>query len=110
MKYPEDVQKLAETLKNSGLAASMTDALERASMMLGKKVDKPKEEPMKKPEPSQHTLEPKSVEESPPPEEELKKEEVFATKPVEEAPDVQEKVEYSKEKKIDLSDIFNVNK
>ncbi|MBW2989613.1 hypothetical protein KY358_04830 [Candidatus Woesearchaeota archaeon] len=31
----EEIQQLAETLKNSGLAASMEDALERAKSMLG---------------------------------------------------------------------------
>ncbi len=129
MEYSEEVKKLAEILKNSGLAASMKDALERAKSMLGKKETKKKEELFEKREdaaqttlgevngikdsknPSEIKEKKEEIEESPEPKEELKTEEVFtnkADKQKQESP--QNKVDYSKEKKVDLTDIFNVNK
>ena len=126
MKYSEEVQKLAETLKNSGLSASMTDALERAQKMVGGKeeqkeeVKEVKEEkgPEKGIDASQTTLgdvkgpEDKLIEEATETTEELAKEEVFTNKsgPKKEEPSAKKEVDYSKEKKIDLSDVFDVNK
>ncbi len=122
MEYSEEVQKLAETLKNSGLVASMEDALKKAQSMLGKEeekeepFEKSKEEAEKPADTAQTTLsdtkEPKKavIEESPEEEEGLKKEDVFTTqKETKEAPN-EKKVDYSKEKKVDLTDVFNVNK
>lgn len=123
MAYSEEVKKLAETLKNSGLSASMTDALERAQNMIGRKEAKRDEVRVvpaeKRIDITQTTLdvsevEGNKVEESTETGGELKKEEVFTNKPdaeqKKEEPFNQKKVDYSKEKKIDLSDIFNVNK
>ncbi len=119
MEYSEEVKKLAETLKNSGLSASMEDALRRAENMLGKKEAETREEPVKrKIDAGQTTLQAENLEEkdgideSPELQEELKKEEVFADKGVssEEKQETQKNVDYSKEKKIDLSDVFDVNK
>jgi len=132
VEYSKEVEKLAETLKNSGLAASMPDALERAQSMIGKKEEKVREEPVeKKTDAAQTTLgelkdgkEATEPEESPEEEKELKKDEVFSNNPNNETKQRssnQNRVNYSivpnsssrartKEKKIDLSDIFNVNK
>ena len=104
MEYPEEVKKLAETLKNSGLAASLKDALEKAQSMLGKKESK-KEDPVKKTgDTAQTTLsevnettEKAEIDESPESENELKKEEVFTHSKSDD-----------KEKKVDLSEIFKV--
>lgn len=120
--YSEEVKRLAETLKNSGLAASMTDALERAQNMVGNKKaeEKVEEEPVRSEDVAQTTLntvkekEDVEINES---EEvakdagEIKKEEVFTNKEeitVEEAEP--EKKPEQKQKKIDLTDVFNVNK
>lgn len=133
MAYSEEVKKLAETLKNSGLAASMTDALERAQNMIGGK--EPKEVPEIKEVPVEKRVDigqttlgevgEKTVEEFTETDGELKKEEVFKNKSdveqKKEESSSQKKVDYSivpnssskartKEKKIDLSDVFNVNK
>lgn len=126
MAYSEEVKKLAETLKNSGLAASMTDALERAQSMVGKKkAEEQKEEPFEKKEDAAQTtlgevkdpVEKEATNESAETEEELKKEEVFTNKPApknseekQEGPNNQKKVDYSKEKKVDLTKVFDVNK
>lgn len=80
MEYSTEVKKLAETLKNSGLVASMADALERAQSMLGKKevIKEPeaREEPFKKIDSAQTTLdEAKESEEINEPEEALEVEE-----------------------------------
>jgi len=118
MEYSEEIKKLAETLKSSGLVASMKDALERAQNMLGKKEaekeEKIKEEPVEKTtDAAQTTLgevkesEEKEVIESPETEE-LKKEEVFANKPDKKRES--NKVDYTKEKKVDLTEVFDVNK
>ena len=120
--YSEEVKKLAETLKNSGLAASMEDALKRAESMLGKKEDekeKPLEKSRKEEKPadtSQTTLgetkEPKKIkiEESPEEEEEIKKEEVFTKKSGNTNTENTKNTSSNNQKKIDLADIFNVNK
>lgn len=124
MAYSEDVKNLAETLRNSGLSASMTDALERAQNMIGRR--EAKEEPEvreapaeKKMDVTQTTLdvseaEENRVEEFTETDGELKEDEVFTNKPdaelKKEEPSTQKKIDYSKEKKIDLSDVFNVNK
>jgi hypothetical protein len=114
MEYSEEVKKLAETLKNSGLAASMKDALERAQSMVGKK-EEVKEEPFEKKEDAAQTTlggvkeKKEEIKESPEPKEELKKEEVFTNKSDKQKSD-QNKVDYSKEKKVDLTDVFDVNK
>jgi len=121
MAYSEEVKTLAETLKNSGLAASMSDALERAQAMIGvneKVNDAPevKEEPKVEPvDNAQTTLsdnEPEikeGVQEVPEVNdtEEMKKEEVFTNKPAEE---VKEEPNKPGQKKIDLTEIFDVNK
>lgn len=131
MEYSEEIKKLAETLKNSGLAASMRDALKKAESMLGKKEAK-KEEPEVKEEPFERETdaaqtilgevkepeEKKVVEESSEAEEELKKEEVFTNNPTREIANEEKqeglsnkkKVDYSKEKKVDLNEVFDVNK
>ena len=80
--YSEEVKKLAETLKNSGLAASMVDALERAQRMIGKKEEKKEivEEPIEKIDATQTTLDDVKGEvtiEEASEEEVMKKEEVF---------------------------------
>ncbi len=125
MAYSEEVRKLAETLRNSGLSASMTDALERAQSMIGRR--ETKEEPEVREVPvgkridiTQTTLGDvsevgeKPVDEFTETEGELKKEEVFTNKldaeQKKEEPPNQKKADYSREKKIDLSDVFNVNK
>lgn len=138
--YSEEVKKLAETLKNSGLAASMIDALERAQDILGvnekvnsarkiaeeenvaklmnnrsqttlNNVEKPKnnmEMPksnfgvLKVSEPSSD-VEVSEVDDS----EGMKAEEVFTNKPVE---PVEKKPNKPEQMKIDLTEIFNVNK
>jgi len=118
VEYSDEVKKLAETLKSSGLAASMVDALEKAQSMIGTneamKEGKTVEqvEPVKPEEDldvAQTTLgnikkEENNVNESVEIGDELKEEEVFA-----------DKVETEKkpkpiQNKIDLSEIFNVNK
>ena len=117
--YSEEVKQLAETLKSSGLAASMVDALERAQRMVGKDeepkevIKEPKEEVLVPKDPAQTTLgnvdEKITIEESPEEETELKKEEVFAEK---EEPEQEKKTEEKKldPKTYDLNEIFNVNK
>ena len=117
MEYSEEVKKLAETLKSSGLAASIEDALKKAQSMLGKKEaeEKIKEEPFERgTDAAQTTLgEVKEAEESnitaeSPETEELEKEEVFTNNPGN--GEKQNKVDYSKEKKVDLNEVFDVNK
>lgn len=121
MEYSEEVQKLAETLKNSGLAASMEDALKRAESMIGKKEEsfEKSEDAVEKPvDTAQTTLgntkEPKKavIEESPELEEGLKKEEVFTNKTENTNKEKSEnqKNADSNDKKVDLTKIFNVNK
>ena len=113
--YSEEVKKLAETLKNSGLAASMVDALEKAQSMVGTneamKEGKTVEpvEPEEDLDVAQTTLgnikeKEKNVNETVETEDELKEEEVFADK-VE-----TEQKPKSSQNKIDLTEIFNVNK
>lgn len=100
MEYSQEVRKLAETLRNSGLAASMVDALEKARSMLGKRVEEEtKEESFKEEiDATQTTLdevkksEEKVIDDS----EELKKEEVFVNKT-----DTEQKKEDSNQKKVD---------
>jgi len=110
--YSEEVQNLAETLKNSGLAASMTDALERAQGIIGKKEEAPVDDGPKD-DVEQTTLDVDNqepvVKESP---EELNEEEVFANQPDDSSQDKQETVDNStkSKQKIDLTDVFNVNK
>lgn len=129
MHYSEEVKKLAETLRSSGLVASMEDALKRAQSMLGKDEARTEpeagEEPFKEIDSAQTTLgvvngdmgkeeanEPENDLEA----EELKTEEVFKNKPDNEA-NIEKEPEGPSNKdadirprKIDLSDIFNVNK
>ncbi len=119
MAYSEEVKKLAETLKNSGLAASMTDALERAQTMIGinekingtdkvngTEVGEERQE-TKPVDNAQTTLksepEIKEIKEVVPEvnEPEMNEEEVF--KPAVKEPS-------KPGKKIDLTEIFNVNK
>ncbi|MBW2975637.1 hypothetical protein KY366_08005 [Candidatus Woesearchaeota archaeon] len=122
MRYSEDVKRLAETLKNSGLAASMPDALERAQSIIGKK-EEPKEkiEEREKPEENPNKAfeealnEPEREEEageSPEPQEELKKEEVFTSRPGNQAQAGNNRPSPAapQQKKIDLSEIFDVNR
>jgi hypothetical protein len=118
VEYSDEVKKLAETLKNSGLAASMTDALEKAQSMIGtneamqagKTVEDVKSEESAKPvedlDVAQTTLgnAEKDVNESVDTENEMGEQEVFADK-VE-----TEKKPESSQNKIDLTEIFNVNK
>jgi predicted negative regulator of RcsB-dependent stress response len=121
VEYSDEVKKLAETLKNSGLAASMTDALEKAQSMIGtneamqagKTVEDVKSEESAEPvkpvedlDVAQTTLgnEEKDVNESVETVDEIKQEEVFVDK-VE-----TEKNPESSQNKIDLTEIFNVNK
>ena len=136
VEYSDEVKTLAETLKNSGLAASMIDALERAQTIIGGTMSKPKEEVVKEPikepikEPvketedvAQTTLEGegntevnlsgiKAVEasESIEIEEGLKEEEVFTEKTEQKQESNQDNTQTSQQKKIDLTEIFNVNK
>ena len=129
MEYSEEVKKLAETLKNSGLAASMRDALEKAQSMLSKKEVKEKEEPFEKKEDAAQTTlgevkekEKEEIGESPETKDELKKEEVFTNNPNKQKQESnQNKINYSivpnsssrartKEKKVDLTEVFDVHK
>ncbi len=41
MNVPDEIMKLAKSLKDNGLAASMQDAIERAKNMIGKPKEKP---------------------------------------------------------------------
>jgi len=138
VEYSEEVKKLAETLKSSGLAASTEDALERAQSMVGKKdvkeeVTEEKEEPFEQPtDAEQTTLDDVKVKEasdvageSTEPKKELENEEVFTNKSDTEpkadeepkktgvdpsiAPNSSKKSQ-TKQEKIDLTDVFNVNK
>ena len=118
VEYSDEVKKLAETLKNSGLSASMTDALEKAQSMIGtneamkagKTVEQAESAKSVKPEEeldvAQTTLGNvgRDVNESVEIGDELKEEEVFTDKV-----ETENKPE-SIQNKIDLSEIFNVNK
>ena len=118
VEYSDEVKKLAETLKNSGLAASMVDALEKAQSMVGtneamkegKTVEDVESAEPVKPEAEldveQTTLgnEEKDVNESADTENEMSEKEVFADKAE------TEKKPESSQNKIDLTEIFNVNK
>ena len=123
--YSDEVKALAETLKNSGLAASMIDALDRAQAIIGVKSPGPetkkavKEEPAEvEIDPSQTTLskvnnsEENSVEpsESIEIEEGLNEEEVFTEKTEQKQESNRNNTSNSQQKKIDLTEIFNVNK
>lgn len=105
----EEIEQLAQSLKNSGLAASMEDAIKKAEEMLKKKnkgqaikVDKPKTEEVKE-EPEESAEEPEDSEE------EVKKEEkqteLFVTKEAEEDINKKEPTEEEKEK-TDLTKMF----
>lgn len=119
MEYSEEVQRLAETLKSSGLVASMRDALERAQNILSDKEVRKEEHVKKTMGIEQTTLsevkvgeEKEVIEESSEVQEGLKGEEVFTNKAdsaAEEKQEMQKKVD-SREKKVDLSEVFNVNK
>ncbi len=87
MQYSEDVKRLAETLKSSGIADSLKDALEKAQSMLGKKeIQKEEINEISKEE----TVKPMNI-----------------NTPQEKKEEVQErKIDYSKERKVDLSQVF----
>ncbi len=114
MATAEDIKNLAETLKKSGLAASIQDAIKRAKQMLEKKGEEKTEEPKKIDETQVTLTEIEKKEEKPEKkteEEKLKKEEVFSTTTTEKEQEKEKKkLDYSAEKKVSLSKIFDVNK
>ena len=137
VEYSEEVKRLAETLKNSGLSASMSLALEKAQEMIGKKEPKEKvqKEESVKIDVQQTTLsdvpdasEPENAVDNAEEEDsdEIRIEEVFknAEDNSRESQDSSNDLSISeqssfeqssrkvqpKEKKIDLTDVFNVNK
>lgn len=115
MEYSQEVRRLAETLKSSGLVASMVDSLERAQSMLGGK-EESNEEIKKEKDAEQTTLdrinkpeEKDEAKEYSDAQEGLNKEDVFKNKPEAEQTGNEEKQE-GLQKKADSSRIFNVNK
>ncbi len=115
--YSEEVEKLAETLKNSGLSASMEDALLKAQSMIGKKEEIKEEIVEKEEDVAQTTLGgvnapqvKESVQESSETGDELKKEEVFTDKTASEEVSEGKQERPTNQKKIDLTEVFNVNK
>ena len=137
VEYSEEVKRLAETLKNSGLSASMSLALEKAQEMIGKKEPKEKvqKEESVKIDVQQTTLsdvpdasEPENAVDNAEEEDsdEIRIEEVFknAEDNSRESQDSSNDLSISeqssfeqssrkvqpKEKKIDLTNVFNVNK
>ena len=123
--YSDEVKALAETLKNSGLAASMIDALDRAQSIIGVKGPKPETKKAVKEEPAEVEIDPSQTtlskannpeendaepSESIEIEEGLNEEEVFTEKTEQKQESNRNNSPNSQQKKIDLTEIFNVNK
>ncbi len=79
----EEIEELAQSLKNSGLAASIEDARKRAEEMLNKKNKGQNIKVGEKPEEQKKEVKEEETEEVEEPKEE-KQEELFVTKEVEE--------------------------